>query len=573
MGLPGVIVNQIDGNLGLTNGSPTDTAVMVGTCTGGVVGQLYSIGDVPTLVATLGAGKLVEDGAYLIEVAGGPHYFMPVAPSVAGAFTAPVFVGTGTETLAVSAAPHLPVTVVVTTSGALGTAAATYQVGSGPVSAPVILPVGHTYAVPNTFCTITWPTHSYNATESYVFGSDGTIVYAANGSGGSTATPTQASSPLDDYPIVVTVTKPGALGTGQFTYSLDGGTDTSSSILTPAGGVYAVPNSGVVLTLTGTLVLGDSWTAQAAAATFVSSDLATCTTALSTTYLGTANWSLIHVQRFATSSALAVTEVASLQTFALAMKAQGVYVRALGSFPTVGSINVAAGTVTIDVADTDSVVETAVQSAVDEHVAMAGGDCAIALPNSGLTLRRSAGLVAIARACQYEASRNIGDVSAGGVTGVTHLYRDENATPGFDAARIITLRTFPNYPGLYLTDGHTLALPTSDYAPLANARVVDEACTIARAQAMPIVQSKIATSPKIPGAISAKAAQKIDGRMNDALSAGMVDTSPQDAVGAKATTNRTHNILSDGNVIISVGVEPFAYGKTITVNIALQATL
>lgn len=571
MSLPGVVVNQIDGTLGISSGSPSQTAVIVGACTSGTPATLYSVGSSTQALASLGAGKLCEDACYILDVAGGPQYFMPVNPSIAGAIQSPAHTGTGSGTLALSSASHVAITFTITTGGALNTAKATIQLGGGAISQPVLLPTGGVLPVPGTYATGTFSAGTYVVGDTYVVSTAGVVTHTGTGT---PTTPTFTASPLDDYQLIISMTAGGANGTAAFTYSLDSGNDTSASIITPGTGIYAIPNSGIVLTFTGTQAAGDYWTAQAAAPSWSGSDIAACTTALETTYLGTASYSLLYVDRYATTAAAAVTEASALQTYALAMKAQGVYVRAIGAAPTVGSINIVSNAVSIDSADTDSVIETAFQSVVAEHAAMAAGDCLIALPNSGLSLRRNAGLVAIARALQFEASANIGAVGNGGVT-VAGIYRDENATPGLDAARLITLRTFPNYPGIYLTDGHTLAQSTSAYAALTNARVVDRACTISRTQAMPLVLGKVITStnPATPGVVSALAAGKINGRMTSALNTSLVDTSPQDAVAAEASVDPTHDILEDGNVIIIVVVEPFAYGKTITISISLQSTV
>lgn len=570
MSLTGVITNQIDGQLGIGNSSATQTAVIIGCSVSGIVGVPLSIGSQTQLVAAFGAGKLVEDGAFILANGGSPQWFMPVNPSIAGAISTPVHSGTGTGTLSISAAPHAALTFTVSLGGALNTAKVTIQVGTGAISQPVLLPTGGVLAVPGTYAVGTFAAGTYVIGDTYTVSTAGVVAHTGSGA---PANPTFTASPLDDYALVVNMTTGGANGTAAFTYSLDGGTDTSAPIVTPGTGIYAIPNSGIVLTFASTQTAGDAWTAQAAAPSFSGSDLAACTTALSTTYLGTTRYSLLYVDRYATTAAAAVTEVSALQTFALGLKTSGVFVRAIGCVPTVGSININAGAVQIDSADTDSVIATAFQSVVAEHVAMAGGDTAVYLPNSGLTLRRNAGLLAISRALAFEASASIGEVGKGGQN-VVGIFRDEGATPALQAARLLCLGTYGAYPGIYFAGpGTTLALPTSDYAPLANARVVDEASGIAFSTAMPLVNSKIQLSPKITGAISARAAGRLDAKMNSALDAAMVSTSPQDATAVLAATDRTHNIVADGKVIINIGVQPFGYAKTIVVNLALQTTL
>jgi hypothetical protein len=296
---------------------------------------------------------------------------------------------------------------------------------------------------------------------------------------------------------------------------------------------------------------------------------------MQTTYLAQmAQVSLVYLNGNNTSAANAATQAATLETAATAMFNLGIYQRFLMECPTVGSVyGNGSGGVTVDAADTDSACISAFQAVNAPHVGVAAGDEALTSTMTGLSQRRSVGWSAIARACKYEASANIGAVANGGLLGVSKLYRDEYSTPGLDAARFITARSFPGLPGFYLTDGHTMALTTSDYSDLTNARVIDRACTVARQKALPLVNGKQETSSKIPGAISERAAQKIEANITSALQTALVDNSPQDAVKAKATVNRTHNILSDKKLIISVGVQPFAYSKYVEVDIGMAVSL
>ncbi len=225
---------------------------------------------------------------------------------------------------------------------------------------------------------------------------------------------------------------------------------------------------------------------------------------------------------------------------------------------------------TVDSADTDAVVI----AARDSMAVPCAGDEALTSAISGLSFRRNALWSAIARACKVEASKSIAAVADGGLAGVTALYRDENATPGFFSAGITCLRTFSGAgtSGFYVTDAFTGTLSSSDYYPLTNARVIDRGCGIARAAALPYVQAKLPTTTRgaFVGVISEKKAKEIDGVVGGALQAALVLGSPQDAVGASATTNRTNNLLGTGQLIIAAAIQPFAYGKYVVVNIGMQ---
>lgn len=584
MALPGVVIQVLDGNLNLQPGNNEHLMLYLGCCTLGTPNTLYTYGDVTTMQTAFDAGQLVEAGAYGMTGAGGPAMFMPLNPSQRGGVSSVTKVGTGAGTIALTMAPHKSLLITCTTGGTLGTAAFTFQVGSGPVSAPVTSASGWSstgYLVPGLYCTVVFTAGTYIAggsADSYTISTLGVI---AHPTGAGPAVPTFTASPIDNYSVLVTIGTGGALGTATFTYSLDNGETklnaagvNSAIVVTPGGGAYAIPGTGIVMTFASTFVAADYYTFKTATATASSSDLTAAITALTSTYLNQGIYSMVTlIGQFASAAAWA-TNAAALEGLAVSLFNNGVYIRCFNECPTVGSITASAGAVVVDSTDTDSVVVAARAAVSAPHVIACAGDELLFSPLSGLTLRRSAAWPAAMRSSAFEASRNIGDASAGGVTGITYLFRDENATPALDAAGMTTLRTFPGIPGFFFTDAHTCSLSTSDYYPATNARVIDRGCGIARLNAFPNVQSKIPTTVRngLVGVITEKKAQSLEGKMDSALATGMVDTSPQDAVAASASVSRTHNILSDGNLIIAVAIQPFAYARTVTVNIGLAVS-
>jgi hypothetical protein len=229
----------------------------------------------------------------------------------------------------------------------------------------------------------------------------------------------------------------------------------------------------------------------------------------------------------------------------------------------------------VDSADTDTVLINQRLSVSAPHVLGGAGDCLLFSPLSGLTLRRSAAWTSAARATSVEASQNIGFVGLGGLKGVVYLFRDENATQGLDAAGYTTMRKLPGQPGFFVTDAHTFSASTSDYYPFTNARVIDIGCTVTRANALPLVNGKIPTktdtSRGLVNVITERKAQQIEAEINNALLTTMVSTDPANAVAASTVVNRTHN-MADGNLILAVGIQPFFYSRTVTVNIGLAVS-
>lgn len=584
MGIPNVVVNVIDGNLGIQPGSNERVVLIMGPCTLGIPNTLGSAGDSSTISTNYGLGQLVEAANYVLSIGGGPVMLMPMAFSNAGGKSSVTHTGTGAMTCTVSFAPHVSITITCTTSGSIGGvggAAFTFQRGSGTVSAPVVSdPTWATsgYLVPGTFCTVVFTTGAYTTADIYTISTAGAVTHTA---GTGPAVPTISASPIDNYDVLVTVTTAGALATSQFTYSLDNGCTqlnnagvTSANITTAGSGVYVIPNTGVVMTFSGTAVAGDTYVFTTCGPSANNTDLSNALTQLETTYLSQATYSLALVLGMPASASAWATEAATLQTAATTLFNSGVYMRFLNEVPTVGSITASGGAVVVDSADTDSVLIAQMASVSANRTFAGAGDCLLTSGVTGLTLRRSAAWTEAARMASIEASEDVGAVELGGLTGVVYIFRDEAATPGLDAVGFNVMRKWLGTPGFYFTGGHSATLTTSDFFPATNCRVMDRLCGVSRQAALPLVLSKIPTTTRngLVGVITESKAQFIEGKLDSAISTAMVLTSPADLVAGSATVNRTHNILSDGNLIISVAGQPFGYARTITENIGFAVS-
>ncbi len=581
MALPNVDMNVVDGNLGLQQGSNEQVMLYLGVCTKGTPDTLYSFGNQTAMTNELGLGSLVEAACYGLQVGGGPVMCMPLTPDSQGALGTVTHGGGGAGTLTVSAAPHEAITVTCLTSGTLvsGTAVFSFTVGS-EVSDPVTAVSTWSstgYRVPGTYAKLVFTTGTYvgsgGTADTYTVSTAGTV---AHPTGAGPAVPTMTASPLDNYNVVATILTSGALGTATFQYSLDNGESaldgngtTSSEIISAGSGVYVIPDSGVVLTFAGALNGDDTYTFKAAGPSC--SSYTSAITALTTTYLAQATYAMASIVQMPHSASGWATDAATLQTARTTLFNSGVYMRFLSEAPSVGSVFVTGSTLTVDTADTSAVLIAARANVSAAGVLVGAGDCLLASPLTGLVLRRSAMWIAAARASSVEASQNLGFVGLGGVTGVVYLFHNETATPGLDAAGFTSLRQINGVPGFYITDAHTCSLSTSDYYPFTNARVIDIGCTVTRANALPLINSKVPTTTRgaNPGVITEKKAQQIEGQIGGALVVVMVDTQPQNAVAASAVVDREHNILADGNLIIAVAIQPFAYARTVTVYIGL----
>jgi hypothetical protein len=579
MALPGVSVNVVDGSLGLQPGSNQGVMLYLGCSLSGTANTLYSFGDSTTAGNTLVGGELNEAIAYSLKVAPGIVMAMPMPPTTRGGVGSVTHVGTGAGTVTVTIAPQSAITIQCTTPGTLGTAAFTFQIGSGAASAPVTSASGWSstgYQVPGTYTTVVFTAGSYIAggtPDTYVISTLGAVTHPT---GAGPAVPTFTASPVDTYnAVVITIGTAGAVGTATFTYALDG-VNTSAGIVTSA--TYAIPGTGLVLAFSGTFVANDTYSFQSAGPTFASGDLTTAITALSGSLLNQATYSQVCVLGTLAAAAAWSTQVATLESAVATLASNGVFVNFFSGGPTLGTVLPNAGSITVDAADTDSVVITQRQGMSANDVVPCAGDWLMTSAVSGVQFRRNASWAAAARAAKVAASQDIGAASDGGITSAVKLYRDENATPGFFNAGITCLRTFSGLGlgGVYVTRGLTGALSTSDYYPLTNTRVIKQAQAITRLNLLPYINTKIPTQTRNGqiGTVREDFAQKIEAKLGAVLYAGLVASQPQNAVAVSAQVVRTNNIFSTGQLQVIVSVQPYAYSPFVvaTVGMTIQAS-
>jgi hypothetical protein len=555
---------------------------------GGVPNTLYSFGDPVTATNTLVGGELLELVQYALKAAPGTLVqAMPLNPTTRGGVGSVTHVGAGAMTVTPSLAPQGAITITCTTAGALATAAFTFAVtnpitGVTTTSAPVTSASSWSstgYLVPGTYTTVVFQTGSYVAggtPDTYVISVLGAVTHPT---GSGPAVPTFASSPVDAYPnVIVTVTTAGAVGTSQITYSLDGGNSTSSTLTTAAS--YAIPNTGIVLALSGTAVAGDTYSFQAAPPTFANTDFTNANTALQSTYINSFFSSLIGVAGSVASAAAWATQVALAETNALAFNAINIYPRYLIGGPTVGTVLPNAGSITVDSSDTDSVVLTQRASMSAPHVCPCAGDGYMISPYSGLKFRRNAVWAAIGRAARVVASQDIGAYADGGATSFTAPIRDDYANGlTYFLAGITSLQTYGAGSATYINRGFTATVSTSDYYILTNARVIDQASVAAVNAGKPYILAKIPTQTRNgnAGTIREDYARKIESAISSAETSALLigqGIGVANAVAASVVVNRTINIYATSQLQFTVSVQPFGYPSLVsaTLGMTLQAS-
>ena len=553
MAKPDVTITIQDGALGQVPASVANAQVKFGICSSGLPNQLYTFADIGTAQQQLGQGPLVDAIAHTIGVAGGPVYGVPLNPTTAGGFGSVTHTGTGAGTVTPSAAPAQSIAIKITTGGTIGTFQFATSVNGAAYSTPVVTTGSpFPYLVPGTLTSITFAAGTYVLNDVYTIGTDGTKSLV--GSGPAASNLTQTSSALDNYSVVVTIGTGGALGTATFTYSLDGGNNTGSQIATPGGGVYVVPNTGVVLTFASTFVAADTYSFTTTTASASNTDL---TNAFTATLGSAVQWGFAHVAATPASASAAATTAATIDAQMTIAQIAYRFVFTVMECPTV---------------EVDSTLVSAFASFASVRVCVCAGDVGALSPINGRILRRNNAWIFSAHLAAIAAGEDPAFVgSTSPPKNVVSLYPNFGSTSWtpdlLDANRFVTMRTFPGKAGYFFTNGNTMATAGSDFNLVQRRRVMDIACTVTRSALLDYLNGSVRVS-KTTGYIDERDAQKIEARVNAILRNALV--APGFATDASIVLNRTTNLLSTNSEPVSVRVTPLAYLKTIAVTIGFS---
>lgn len=555
MSIPNVSLTVVQG-LGGVPGSAGKTSLTLGISSGGIVGQLYGFADVPTLQSALGQGPLVEAMADKLTVAGGLQYAMALNPSSNGSVgSTDTTKVTGTATVAGSAAPAQPISFKIQTAGALGTMTFSTSINGGAYSAPVPTTGSpFPYLVPETLTKATFAAGTYVSGDVYTISTLGVVTLV--GTGPSASNLTFTSSPLDGYDVRVAITTAGALGAGVFTYSVDGNNNISAQILIPSGGKYAIPNTGVVLTFSGTFVAGDIYAFTTATASYSPSDVATALAAFQLTRTAVA---FVHVVGMGANAAAAATMAATVDSAMQAAFVAQLYEFVVIECPTTE-------------ADSALASAFAIFSSTNGRVIVCAGDIGhISSAVPGRIIRRNCATVFTSRLCAIQPSEHPGWVGSpkGKLPNVASLYPNGGQTTWtpdvLDANRFTTLRVFPGR-GYYVTRGATMAPAGDDYAEVMNLRVIDVGSTQALASLLPFLNVALLVDPTT-GTINDQEASSIEAVVRAQIEAQLV--APGDATSVTVTISRSEKILTTKRLPTTIGIVPKGYASNIPILIGL----
>jgi hypothetical protein len=493
----------------------------------GAVNTLIPIGDPSSIPVLLGGvGRLAEICSFTARQ-GQAKYAIPVNPSVAGGFSSAVaLAGSGLATVVPSAAPHKPITILCVLGGVVGTATVRFSLDGGVTYGPTTLTAA-TLRVPGTYTTLSFAAATYVATKTNVVGIDGTVTPGS----GWVGVVTQASSPVDDFEVTVTVQKAGALGTAVVQLSLDGGNSTLPPMLVPTGGVLVVPNTGMLLTCAvgaGNFVAGDVYTFLAVGPGFSTSDLNNALTVLKASR--TVQATMVHVSAMPISAAGAFSAAAVLDAAVLDAFNNGI-------FDWQGACDCPSSGGGMRITSTLSgrkhprplswlAIEIYVRTdPKDELAATAQGPLRMYIPAGATSIVGSGDIILSAGNAKYDTADTDAVIIAARGSDLTRTSvfvggRDEAVTPGLDDVQINTARTYGGPLAAYLS----ITAGVIGWKNLtSNASYVDagalRALNIMIAALRPVVQQLLGQRPQV----------KPDGTITD-TAAGVYDTIVDGAV-------------------------------------------
>lgn len=346
-----------------------------------------------------------------------------------------------------------------------------------------------------------------------------------------------SSTPLDTYDLLLEIVLGGALSTATFRYSLDGGDTWSAAILSAA--TVALTGTGISLTFpVGTYVAGHQYSAAPRGPTY---NITGLTTALGLAFVDVNAYRLIHAVGYGTDATATATLIASANTLmeGAADDSQR-YTRLVME--------------AADDIDADQI--SALTAIAADRVALVGGFAYLLNPFTGAFSRRPAAWQFVSRAMSVRISRDVGAVADGALTGIESIERDEFKTPGLDAARINTLRTWIGRFGYFITRGRLLAQPGSDFTNLTNGLVMDAACRVAYDALLTFVNSDVLVK-RSNGQITEQEAQSIESFVTSKLRESISE--PGDASDVQYVIDRASNILTTEMLRGKTRILPLGY--------------
>lgn len=368
--------------------------------------------------------------------------------------------------------------------------------------------------------------------------------------------------PDDEYEVVIVFLRGGNIGTAGITYrwSLDNGRTLSpEKALGQAQSITLPEGGGIKLDLgQGTVLAGDRLAFRTNPPQWSLAELSSAVSALRLTNLP---WRVAEVV-----GALDPAAVATLGAELASMANGGKFRWVIGNTrgPNLGENPISY----------QAALSAAFAASAEKRLALCAGYAKILSSVSRRTYRRPISLAVAARAISVDAAVDLAELDLGPLPGVQIRdanqnpdEHDEAIFPGFDDARLTTLRTVEGYEGVYITNPRLLSPTGSDFVFIQHRRVMDIACEVVRATLIRRLSKPIRVSEK-SGFILEEEAREIESGVNAALRTALL--SKKRASAARFVLSRTDNILSTFRLSGQAFIVPLGYPKFIDADIGFH---
>lgn len=382
---------------------------------------------------------------------------------------------------------------------------------------------------------------------------------------------TVAGTPNDFYNAIIEIVLGGALGTATFKYTLDGGKNYSSTLTTPSGATYVIPNTGITATFTaGTQVAGTTHSFTATPAMWNSTDLSAGMAVITADFTP---WDFfVGTGRHATAAA-AATIGAALQSSLEGLTTSQRWVRGM-----------------MDAGDeANAAVIAAYGATVSPRVLYAyrglRRSTPKAFPGWGTPMLGAVDGIAML-AARSLVSTHLGRYLSHNLSafGATEIDYDEEKTAALNAHKIATLRTIPGVPGIWNKTPWLKAADGSDFQRWQFGRVMDLACKTTYLALLPFLNVGLRTQTRAVGGLTYlgtlddREITRIEDKVNEQLSA--VLRQPANAEGTaghvtdiRYTIDKTWNALSNQSIKGEVSIVRLAYAEKFRTQLGFAAQI
>ena len=397
----------------------------------------------------------------------------------------------------------------------------------------------------------------------------GTIVGASSAVTASGGGPTVslAGAPFDTYDAIITIAVGGILGTGTFSYSLDGGTTESGVLIIPGGGSFPIPSTGITVTFTaGTYVAAETYSWTSTEPQSNASDFASAFTALA----------LVNVEYdYITQSNTYATGVAAAAQFG----ANDSHLATLFNAFEYKRLLQNSGP------DSAAATITAFLSSESTRVSPCYGTTTSpsAKPIQGRGTRdfgtaMEASIEAANQLISTDLARVANGKLGGAISPVTAISFDATADDTLDTAKFTTTRTWKGRLGFFFTNVRFKSPAGSDFLYWKHGRIIDETSEVVQVAQQNFFSRGVRTVDAPVGAIDPRDAEGLETEVTTPLAVAL--TSPSNAEGTQGhvtafqyAIDRTNNVLSTQTILSETRVKPFGYIKDIITTIGYSATL